>query len=207
MTAPVRGGHITQEYGVPGNYAAGYHTGRDWAGGTGDIVAARGGQVTYAGWAGDYGNRIEIITNGIQHSYSHLSTMNVWVGQQVMEGSYLGMMGSTGNSTGPHCHYEERFSPYGYYNHRPPQFDISSGTQPDPAPQPPDDEEEDDVKPYVVNDGTSIWLSDLATWKTGIKDYRVSDNGISAGVYVQFNNGNPVSSNWAELVARLPTIA
>jgi murein DD-endopeptidase MepM/ murein hydrolase activator NlpD len=126
MTAPVRGGHITQEYGVPGNYSAGYHTGRDWAGGSGELVAVRAGKVTFAGWAGDYGNRIEIHTDGIQHSYSHCDWSGVRAGQQVAQGQVIGSMGSTGQSTGPHCHYEERHGPgYGYYDDRRPVWDTT----------------------------------------------------------------------------------
>lgn len=125
MPAPVGGGRITQDYGVPGSYAAGYHTGRDWAGGDGRIYATRAGKVTKAQYDGDYGNRVEILTEGIEHSYSHMSSFAVTNGQQVEQGQYLGLMGSTGNSTGPHCHYEERHAPYGYSDDRDPQFDTS----------------------------------------------------------------------------------
>lgn len=129
MPSPVHGGHITQEFGVPGNYSAGYHTGRDWAGGsTGDILATRKGKVTAVFYDDSYGNRVEILTEGIEHSYSHMKSIVVKVGQEVSQGHYLGEMGSTGTSTGPHCHYEERYSPYGYNNHRNPQFDKTSGS-------------------------------------------------------------------------------
>lgn len=129
MPSPVRDGHVTQEFGVPGNYAAGYHTGRDWAGGsTKDILATRSGQVTKAQWDGEYGYRIEILTEGIEHSYSHLANMAVSVGQTVNQGQYIGEMGSTGNSTGPHCHYEERYGGFSYNEHRNPQWDKTSGS-------------------------------------------------------------------------------
>jgi peptidoglycan hydrolase-like protein with peptidoglycan-binding domain len=62
----------------------------------------------------------------------HLSpARDVSVGQWVQQGQRLGAVGSTGNSTGPHGHYEERVSPYGYFNHRRPQFNRTA-----PAPTP-----------------------------------------------------------------------
>lgn len=135
MPAPVSGGHVTQEFGVPGDYAAGYHTGRDWAGGNGNIVATRAGKVTKAAWDGDYGYRVEILTEGIEHSYSHMADLAVFVGQQVEQGHYLGEMGSTGNSTAPHCHYEERYGGFSYNEHREPQWDKDSGaSSPEPPP-------------------------------------------------------------------------
>lgn len=135
MPAPVRDGHVTQEYGVPGNYAAGYHTGRDWAGGnTRDILATRAGRVTRVAYGdGDYGNRVEILTGDIEHSYSHMASIAVVTGQDVAQGAYLGEMGETGNSYGIHCHYEERVSPYGYSDDRRPVFDTEAA-EPEPEP-------------------------------------------------------------------------
>lgn len=127
MTIPVRDGHVTQDYGVPGNYSAGYHTGRDYAGGsTNDILATRAGIVTRVSYDGDYGNRVEILTDGIEHSYSHMAYIIVSVNQKVSQGQYLGEMGNTGNSKGKHCHYEERTSPHGYNDHRRPIWDTTN---------------------------------------------------------------------------------
>lgn len=128
MTKPVPGHEtIGTPYGKPGSWAAGYHTGNDYPAPSGaTVVATRAGKVTKAQYDGDYGNRIEILTGDIEHSYSHLSKMAVSVGQQVGEGQKIGEVGSTGNSTGPHVHYEERHPPHGYSDDRKPQFDTSS---------------------------------------------------------------------------------
>lgn len=128
MSHPCPGASITNEYGTPGNYAAGMHTGRDYNdnGGTA-IHATRAGRVVAAGYMGDYGNRVEILSGDIEHSYSHLEKILVSSGQQVSEGQQVGVMGSTGNSTGRHLHYEERNPQHGYHDHRSPSFDQSSG--------------------------------------------------------------------------------
>lgn len=176
MPAPVRNGHITQEYGVPGDYAAGYHTGRDWAGGTGDIVATRAGRVTRVAYDGDYGNRVEILTGDIEHSYSHMASTAVTVGRDVSQGQYLGRMGSTGNSTGPHCHYEERHSPYGYSDDRKPEFDVTGGSAPQPQPAQMEEVEamllqsSDTLKGVLITGGKAIWVSsgaDYSAMKAG----------------------------------------
>ena len=71
------------------------------------ILAADNGVVVSAGWSGAYGNRIEIDhNNGYKTLYAHLSSINVSVGQTVSRGSKIGVMGSTGRSTGVHLHFE-----------------------------------------------------------------------------------------------------
>lgn len=71
------------------------------------IKAADNGVVVSAGWDGGYGNKIVIDhQNGYRTVYAHLKTINVSVGQKVERGSAIGIMGSTGNSTGVHLHFE-----------------------------------------------------------------------------------------------------
>jgi murein DD-endopeptidase MepM/ murein hydrolase activator NlpD len=67
------------------------------------------GKVVYAGWNDDgYGNLV-IVENGPYRTYfAHLSKIPVDLGQQVRAGSVIGLSGNTGNSTGPHLHYEVR---------------------------------------------------------------------------------------------------
>jgi murein DD-endopeptidase MepM/ murein hydrolase activator NlpD len=81
-----------------------------------DIFAAAPGTVSVAkstGWNYGYGQYIVIThPNGTQTVYAHLSNINVSVGQSVSRGQKIGDMGSTGNSTGPHVHFEVR----GAYN-------------------------------------------------------------------------------------------
>ncbi len=107
--APVAGYSITTAYGSAGsNWSSGYHTGSDYAAPAGtEVVAASGGTVTAAGFNGPYGNQITIQhDDGTQTTYSHLSELNVSVGQSVSVGDRIGAVGSTGNSTGPHLHFE-----------------------------------------------------------------------------------------------------
>jgi len=101
--------------GSRGRQTAGQH-GRygayDLAAPTGtSIVAVENGIVEYAkrGWEGGYGNRVIIRhDNGRQTLYAHMSTIDVSTGQYVSRGQRLGGVGSTGNSTGPHLHFEVR---------------------------------------------------------------------------------------------------
>ncbi len=93
-----------------------YHSGMDIGCQFGDAVwASDGGTVILAGWNGGYGNCIIIdhgYVNGDTYStlYGHLSSIGVSVGQTVSQGQYIGAVGSTGNSTGPHLHFEIRNS-------------------------------------------------------------------------------------------------
>lgn len=71
------------------------------------ILAADNGKVESAGWDGGYGNKIVINhQNGMKTVYAHLSKIDVKVGQTVSKGQKIGVMGSTGNSTGVHLHFE-----------------------------------------------------------------------------------------------------
>ena len=73
------------------------------------IVAAEGGLVFFAGWLGGYGNTTIIDHGGgVMTLYGHQSSLWVSELQQVARGEGIGAMGSTGNSTGPHLHFETR---------------------------------------------------------------------------------------------------
>lgn len=86
------------------------HPGLDIANATGTPeMAADGGKVIWAGW-GDYGIYVELDHgNGFQTIYAHMSQVLVSVGQTVVKGQLLGLMGATGRATGPHLHFEIRF--------------------------------------------------------------------------------------------------
>jgi hypothetical protein len=95
------------------------HRGIDIAGRLGDpIYAADNGVVVYAGWNNwGYGNVIVIDHGyGWQTLYAHLSTLNVGCGDPVFQGSLIGAFGSTGNSSGPHLHFEMLHESYGKVN-------------------------------------------------------------------------------------------
>lgn len=86
------------------------HTGLDFRAATGDPVRATAfGKVISAGWSGGYGRMVEVDHgNGLSTRYGHLSEINVKVGEIVKIGQVIGLVGSTGRSTGPHLHYETR---------------------------------------------------------------------------------------------------
>lgn len=87
-----------------------FHPGIDFRAASGSDVHATGdGTVIHAGWAGGYGNMVEVDHgNGVTTRYGHLSKIAVHKGDHVMVGAVLGESGSTGRSTGPHLHYEVR---------------------------------------------------------------------------------------------------
>jgi len=89
---------------------AAMHAGIDLAGPTGTpIYAAADATVSFAGVRGGYGNFIELGHGaGIATRYGHLSRIMVANGERVRRGQLIGLMGSTGRSTGPHLHYEVR---------------------------------------------------------------------------------------------------
>ncbi|QCR34311.1 M23 family metallopeptidase [Lysinibacillus sp. SGAir0095] len=102
---PAVGGYISSHM---GERWGSYHRGIDIARPSNyNIKASDNGVVTAAGWDGTYGQRIVINhNNGYETVYAHLSEINVSVGQVVPQGSVIGIMGSTGRSTGTHLHFE-----------------------------------------------------------------------------------------------------
>ncbi|MCX5175675.1 M23 family metallopeptidase [Streptomyces virginiae] len=113
FVAPVGGG-ISTQYKVAGSmWSSGYHTGVDFIASSGTTVKAVGaGTVVSAGWSGSYGNEIVIRhADGKYSQYAHLSQLSVSSGQSVTAGQAIGLSGSTGNSTGPHLHFEIRTTP------------------------------------------------------------------------------------------------
>ncbi|MBQ8599091.1 MAG: peptidoglycan DD-metalloendopeptidase family protein [Oscillospiraceae bacterium] len=100
---PVDGGYISCP--IWGYYG---HTGTDIATKTGTAVrASAAGTVTYSGWQRGYGYTVIINHgNGIRTLYAHNSALHVVAGQYVQQGQLIASVGSTGNSTGPHCHFE-----------------------------------------------------------------------------------------------------
>ncbi|MEK9280262.1 MULTISPECIES: peptidoglycan DD-metalloendopeptidase family protein [unclassified Bradyrhizobium] len=86
------------------------HTGLDFRAASGDPVrVTANGKVVSAGWSGGYGRMVEVDHgNGLSTRYGHLSEINVKVGEIVKIGQVVGLVGSTGRSTGPHLHYETR---------------------------------------------------------------------------------------------------
>ena len=106
-------GRITSTFGgraSPGGIGSTNHKGIDIANSKGTpIYAADGGTVTYAGWMSGYGYLVRIDHgNGYVTYYGHNSSLLVSAGQHVYKGQQIAKMGSTGNSTGNHCHFEIR---------------------------------------------------------------------------------------------------
>ncbi len=108
---------VTRPYGVPGDYAAGFHTGTDF-GWTRPIEIIRNtfrGTVVRVGYDADgYGKFVVVRCRTLRHGtryawYCHLdSHNNLRVGRYLRSGAIIGVMGSTGNAFGRHLHYEER---------------------------------------------------------------------------------------------------
>lgn len=106
-------GPVTSEYGWRTHPIYGtqrYHSGLDIGGDYGlPIVAAASGTVSYAGWISGYGYAVIIDHGGgVSTLYGHNEELVVSEGQSVGQGQQIAWCGSTGNSTGPHCHFEVR---------------------------------------------------------------------------------------------------
>ena len=113
MRNPVKGGRYTSGFGDRRHPLLKYlrmHTGVDWAAPTGTpILAAGDGTVERVGREGGYGNYVRIRhANGFATAYGHMSRYAAGVepGVSVKQGQIIGYVGSTGMSTGPHCHFE-----------------------------------------------------------------------------------------------------
>ncbi|MFD5041788.1 LysM peptidoglycan-binding domain-containing M23 family metallopeptidase [Streptomyces sp. NPDC058377] len=112
--APVENPNVTTQYRASGaSWSSGYHTGSDFQAASGTSVRSIGpGTVVSAGWSGSYGNEVVIQhEDGMYSQYAHLSSLEVSAGQTVTGGQQIGLSGTTGNSTGPHLHFEVRTGP------------------------------------------------------------------------------------------------
>lgn len=110
---PLNTGIVTSRYGIR---TRDNHKGIDIAAPTGTpIYAAEAGVVTYTGWYGGYGNLIKVQhANGYETYYGHCSSIACSAGATVAQGDLIGYVGSTGNSTGPHVHFEVRLNGVNY---------------------------------------------------------------------------------------------
>ena len=107
-------GRVTSPFGrrsSPGGIGSRNHKGIDIGAPKGSpVYASDGGTVTYSGWMGGYGYVVIINHgNGYETRYAHNSKLLVNVGQHVYKGQQIAKVGSTGNSTGNHCHFEIRY--------------------------------------------------------------------------------------------------
>jgi murein DD-endopeptidase MepM/ murein hydrolase activator NlpD len=112
-TMPVSGGYYSSNYGyrldpITGHSA--FHTGVDIVAGIGTkVMAAAGGVVSFSGPMPEYGNVVDVDhDNGLTSRYAHLSKRLVKVGDVVMKGQLIALVGNTGRTTGPHLHFEVR---------------------------------------------------------------------------------------------------
>lgn len=89
-----------------------FHTGQDIEAPMGTpVVSGASGKVSFVGWQNGYGQLVIVDHGGgLSTRYGHLSHIDVALGQQVSRGEFLGKVGSTGRSTGPHLHYEVRIN-------------------------------------------------------------------------------------------------
>ncbi|MGW6402719.1 M23 family metallopeptidase [Streptomyces sp. NPDC055134] len=115
---PVKSYKLSAGFGLGGNMWSHKHSGQDFAVPIGtNVMAAHGGTVVKAGpnGGGDgpaYGNAIVIKHgNGTYSQYAHLSRIDVRIGQTVSTGQHIALSGNTGNSSGPHLHFEVRTTP------------------------------------------------------------------------------------------------
>ncbi|MFD3331814.1 transglycosylase family protein [Streptomyces sp. NPDC058700] len=112
-SAPIAAG-VGTRYGTRGSsWSSGYHTGVDFPVPTGTSVkAVAAGRIVSSGWGGAYGYQIVLRHDDGRYSqYAHLSALTVREGQRVHAGQRIGRSGSTGNSSGPHLHFEVRTGP------------------------------------------------------------------------------------------------
>ena len=126
VASPVPGYKVTYAYGIKNpRYAAGYHTGDDYAAPKGaKVVAVLDGTIAWSNDnGGAYGKWIGLRTStGRDYIYCHLSVRSVSTGTKVKAGQKIGEVGATGNVTGPHLHFEDRPKGGGYGNDRKPKW-------------------------------------------------------------------------------------
>jgi murein DD-endopeptidase MepM/ murein hydrolase activator NlpD len=111
MALPIKDGKITTPYKKLGKmWSKGYHTGVDFAVKTGTpILAVADGKIANANWGKSYGTQlVQDLGDGSFCIYAHLSSASKKIGDTVTKGEVIGLSGNTGNSSGPHLHFERR---------------------------------------------------------------------------------------------------
>jgi murein DD-endopeptidase MepM/ murein hydrolase activator NlpD len=110
MGLPIKDAKITTPYGKKGKmWSRGYHTGIDVACKVGtDIIAVADGKIEKASWGASYGVQLVQKVDGGWVIYAHLSKALVKPGDKVVKGQHIAESGNTGNSSGPHLHFEMR---------------------------------------------------------------------------------------------------
>lgn len=111
MALPIENGKITTPYKKLGKmWSKGYHTGVDFAVPVGTpVVAVMDGKAVNANWGKSYGVQIvQDLGDGSFCIYAHLSKSNKKPGDAIAKGEIIGYTGNTGNSSGPHLHFERR---------------------------------------------------------------------------------------------------
>ena len=182
---------ITQYYGD--NVTSSFHTGIDYGCPAGtEILASEAGTVMFAGWdTTGYGLCVIIKHNADQSTlYAHLSKIYVNKGDTVKQGQVIALSGSSGNSTGPHLHFEARHTWNDYKSHFNP-MDLPLHSVYDSAP----DTEQPDPEPDLIPEGickvvcSSAWVRD---WKNVERSYLVY-NGAEVYVFpeVKYRDGLP----------------
>ena len=108
IVLPTTGYHLTARFNQAGGRWAHNHTGLDFAAPMGTPVrSVMAGEVIQADWEGAYGRQVKVRhADGTVTSYSHMSEFDVSVGDTVQAGTMVGRIGMTGNTTGPHVHFE-----------------------------------------------------------------------------------------------------
>jgi murein DD-endopeptidase MepM/ murein hydrolase activator NlpD len=114
FVAPVANASVTTSYGSSGGlWSSGAHTGIDFHADLGtEVRSVATGEVVEAGSDGSFGNSVVIKhRDGTYTQYGHLSSISVSAGQSVTSGQKIALSGATGNTTGPHLHFEARTGP------------------------------------------------------------------------------------------------
>jgi murein DD-endopeptidase MepM/ murein hydrolase activator NlpD len=110
MALPIKNGKITTAYKKAGKmWSKGYHTGVDFACKIGTpILAVADGKIEKANWGASYGQQVVQKVDGGWVIYAHLNAVRCKPGQRVTKGQIIGESGNSGNSSGPHLHFEMR---------------------------------------------------------------------------------------------------
>ena len=110
MALPIKNGKISTVFGKVGkHWSGGKHTGCDFAVPIGTpVLAVADGKIENANWGKSYGNQVVQKVDGGWVIYAHLNALRCKPGQTLKKGQIVGESGNSGNSTGPHLHFEMR---------------------------------------------------------------------------------------------------
>lgn len=179
---PVKTFKYSNPFKNPGSYGCGFHTGIDVSVSYQPVYAVSTGIIASTGSSGPYGNSVVLRVGDVDFRYAHLASIGVSKGQKVAGGQQLGKSGNTGNSTGPHLHFEMMKAKTGYQcdAFSDPVAWLKGSEKPSGAGTPAADGDDPTMNAAFTNN-TPAKIEDTPSWANNLSSLNTVEPGDDGG--------------------------